>query len=116
MENRRILKKALEIMKSRNALCSANTSFGADTDVFVSEYFHLSLWAWTGMCTGKVCFCSEVVLISGARGTGRTINRGKFLLTFSWEDISEKAGLNRAKSSSLFLGFFKSVLFVVCWA
>lgn len=58
------------------------------------------------MCTGRMCFCSEVVLNSGAREMERTINRGKFLLAFSWGHISEKAGLSRAKSLSLFLGFF----------
>lgn len=64
-----------------------------------------------------MCFCSEVVLNSGAREMERTINRGKFLLAFSWGHISEKAGFSRAKSLSLFLGFFlKNVLFVVCWA
>lgn len=47
----------------------------------------------------------------------RTINKGKFLLGFSWEDISDKVGLSRAKRLSLFLGLFlKYELFMVCWA
>lgn len=54
-----------------------------------SHNFHLSLWAWTGVGTGRACFCSGAGLNSGARETGGTINRGKFLLAFSWEEVSK---------------------------
>lgn len=92
MENMQV-KEALEIMRSRNGLCSASTSFEALRHQFVHTQFvtiSTNSWAWTGVGTGRACFCSEAGLNNGAREIGGTINGGKFLLAFSWEDISEK--------------------------
>lgn len=84
------VKQALEIMRSRNGLCSANTSFGAARLICSSSHnFHLSLWAWTGVGTGRVCLCSKVGLNSGPREIGGSINRGKFLHAFAWEEWEE---------------------------
>lgn len=53
-----------------------------DINLFIQSQFPPLFWAWTGVGTGRVCFCSEAGLNTGAREIGGTINRGKFLLAF----------------------------------